>query len=203
MKTYSKLNKAICLSLLLIFGLTIFTSCERIYRKWNSNGLQVGDKLDSLNGVYVYYNANVGNVKGRNTTADGYNIGLKYQCVEFVKRYYYEHLNHKMPDSYGHAKDFYEKGLGDGKRSKRRNLIQYANPSNSKPKVDDLLVFDGTTTNKYGHVAIISKVTDSKIEIIQQNPGPYGPSREIFKLKHSNGKWKIDNNKAMGWLRKE
>ena len=203
MKIYSKFYKTICLSLLLIFGLTIFTSCERIYRKWNSNGLQVGDKVDSLNGVYVYYNANVGNVNGRNTSADGYNIGLKYQCVEFVKRYYYEYLNHKMPDSYGHAKDFYEKGLGDGKRSKRRNLIQYANPSNSKPKVDDLLVFDGTTSNKYGHVAIISKVTDSKIEIIQQKPGPYGPSRETFKLKHSNGKWKIDNTKILGWLRKE
>ena len=50
---------------------------------------------------------------------------------------------------------------------------------------------------------IVSDDTDSKIEIIQQNPGPYGPSRETFKLKHSNGKWKIDNTKILGWLRKE
>lgn len=168
------IQKSTILSLMLFCLFSFFTSCDKILPSSGTKNLKVGDKLDSLNGVYVYYNANVGNVKGRNTSADGYNIGLKYQCVEFVKRYYYQHLNHKMPDSYGHAKDFYEKGLGDGKRSKRRNLIQYANPSNSKPKVDDLLVFDGTTTNKYGHVAIISKVTDSKIEIIQQNPGPYG-----------------------------
>ncbi|MCG2431839.1 CHAP domain-containing protein [Aequorivita xiaoshiensis] len=196
-------KKSLTLSILLISTLFVFISCDKIEQRLKSKNLKIGDKVDSLNGVYVYYNANVGNVKGRNTTADGYNIGLKYQCVEFVKRYYYEHLNHKMPDSYGHAKDFYEKGLGDGKRSKRRNLIQYSNPSNSKPKVDDLLVFDGTTTNKYGHVAIISKVTDSKIEIIQQNPGRYGPSRENFKLKQSNGKWKIGNTKILGWLRKE
>ena len=66
----------------------------------------VGQKIDTLQGVYVYYNGGVGNIEGREVTKDGYNLGLRYQCVEFVKRYYYEALLHKMPDSYGHAKDF-------------------------------------------------------------------------------------------------
>lgn len=165
--------------------------------------MKVGDKVDSLNGVYVYYNNSVGNVSGRNTTADGYNLGLKYQCVEFVKRYYFEHLDHKMPDSYGHAKDFFVKGHADGKLVKHRNLVQYTNPSASMPKVNDLLVYDGTTFNKYGHVAIISKVTDNELEIIQQNPGSSGPSREIYKLIKKDGTWKIEQDKVMGWLRKE
>lgn len=163
----------------------------------------VGDKVDSLNGVYVYYNNSVGNVSGRNTTADGYNLGLKYQCVEFVERYYYEHLDHKMPDSYGHAKDFFVRGVADGTKIKSRNLVQYTNSSSSKPKVNDLLVYDGTTFNKYGHVAIISKVTNTKVEIIQQNPGAMGPSRETYKLSHKNGKWKVEQGKVLGWLRKE
>jgi len=51
----------------------------------------------------VYYNGSVGHVSGRNLVPDGYNPGLKYQCVEFVKRYYYQHLNHKIPDSYRHT----------------------------------------------------------------------------------------------------
>jgi surface antigen len=171
----------------------------------NSNtGVQkvVGNPIDSLNGVYVYYNGKVGNVIGRNTTADGYNLGLKYQCVEFVKRYYYQHLNHKMPNSYGHAKDFFDKNLSDGQYNKQRNLTQYTNHSKSKPKVDDLIIFDGTIFNKYGHVAIVSKVTDNKIEIIQQNPGPLGTSRAQMGIRKNNGVWKIQNDDVLGWLRK-
>jgi surface antigen len=169
---------------------------------FNSN-FEVGQKIDNLNGVYVYYNGGVGNVTERNITHDGYNLGLKYQCVEFVKRYYYEYLNHKMPDSYGHAKDFFNKSLKDGQKNEQRNLIQYTNLSKTKPKVDDLLIFNGTVFNKYGHVAIVSRVTDDEIEITQQNPGPYGQSRETYDLKFEKDKWKIDNDLILGWLRKE
>lgn len=167
------------------------------------NSFRLGDKIDSLNGVYVYYNDNVKNVSGRNLAPDGYNIGLKYQCVEFVKRFYYEHLNHKMPNSYGHAKDFYNHSLKDGTPNRDRNLIQYSNGSRTKPKVNDLLIFDKTAFNPYGHVAIISKVTDNKVEIIQQNPGPFISSRETFKLTKKDNKWHIHQGKILGWLRKE
>ena len=197
------IKKISLISLIVILGFSTLTSCEKCARKWKAKSMEVGDKVDSLNGVFVYYNSNTGNVLGRNTTADGYNLGLQYQCVEFVKRYYYEHLNHKMPDSYGHAKDFFVKGVADGKMVKIRNLHQYTNPSASKPKVNDLLVYDGNAFNKYGHVAIVSKVTDNKVEIIQQNPGALAPSRETYKLTKKDGKWKIEKSKALGWLRKE
>ena len=162
----------------------------------------VGQPIDSLNGVNVYFNGEVDNVSGRNLTKDNYNLGLKYQCVEFVKRYYYEHLLHKMPDSYGHAKDFYNDTLKDGDINAKRNLTQYSNPSQSKPKIDDLIVFSGTTFNKYGHVAIVSNVEEDEVEIIQQNPGPFINSRESFPLAKQDEKWKIDNHRILGWLRK-
>lgn len=162
----------------------------------------VGRRLDSLNGVYVYYNKSVKNVSGRNIAPDGYNLGLKYQCVEFVKRYYYQHLNHKMPNSYGHAKSYFNKNLKDGQNNKARGLVQYCNGSKSKPKVDDLLIFDGTTFNQFGHVAIISRVTDSDIEIVQQNAGPLGQTRAKIMLKYEKGKWTLINEKILGWLRK-
>ena len=185
---------------LLILSFVGIWTCRKTNPKTN---FPVGQQIDSLNGVYVYYNGSIDNVIGRNTTADGYNLGLKYQCVEFVKRYYYEHLKHKMPDSYGHARDFFDKTLKDGQKSKKRNLIQYTNPSVKKPKVSDLLIFDGTTHNKYGHVAIVSNVKENIIEIIQQNPGPSSKSRAVFMLDNKNGKWEIRNKQILGWLRKE
>ena len=173
------------------------------FKNYNLNSdLTIGQEIDNLNGVAVYFNGGVNNITGRNTTKDGYNLGLKYQCVEFVKRYYYQHLNHKMPDSYGNAKDFYNASLADGQLSPSRNLNQYTNPSILMPQVDDLLIFKGTLINRFGHVAIISKVSSNEIEIIQQNPGPFEKSRETFSLENKNGKWEIQDDKILGWLRK-
>ena len=195
------MNRWICLPIgMLILSFIGFWTFKNI--NFNTK-FSVGQQIDSLNGVFVYYNGGVDNVSGRNTTVDGYNLGLKYQCVEFAKRYYYDYLNHKMPDSYGHAKDFLDDSIADGQKNKKRDLTQYVNPSQTKPKDDDLIIFDGTIFNRFGHVAIISTVTDKRIEIIQQNPGPFGKSRETFLLENKNGKWKIKNKRILGWLRKE
>jgi surface antigen len=186
---------------LVITFLTIFT-LNRLYIYPFGSKYKTGQAIDSLNHVKVYFNGSVGHVEGRNTK-NGYNIGLKYQCVEFVKRYYFKHLNHKMPNSYGHAKSFFNPLIKDGKINKDRNLTQFSNPSVSKPKVNDLIIFDGHLGNKFGHVAIISNVFSNKIEIIQQNAGRYKSSRKIIELKQLiNSKWHINNSRVLGWLRK-
>lgn len=189
----------------LIIGLLILSFVGvKVFKKVRFNpNFSVGHQIDSLNGVFVYYNGGVDNVIGRNLTVDGYNLGLEYQCVEFVKRYYYEHFNHKMPNSYGHAKDFFDKKIADGQLNDQRNLKQYTNLSKTKPKIGDLLIYKSTIFNKYGHVAIVSKVNDNNIEIIQQNPGPFGKSRESYRLHNKDGKWEIKNERILGWLRKE
>lgn len=189
---------------LILLLAAVFLIAKWTFKHFNFNTTySVGQKIDSLNGVYVYYNGGVSHVSGRNLAPDGYNLGMKYQCVEFVKRYYYERLQHKMPDSYGNAKDFFDNKLGDGAKNTKRDLVQYTNPSKTKPCVDDLLVYNATVLNTYGHVAIIARVTDKDIEVIQQNPGPFGASRETFALKQENGTWVIANNRIVGWLRKE
>jgi hypothetical protein len=180
-----------------------FFAAFKFSKKVNLNPqLEVGQKVDSLNGVFVYYNGGVSNVSGRNTSPDGYNIGLKWQCVEFVKRYYFERLNHKMPDAFGNAIDFFDPNLEDSTLNVKRNLIQLKNPSKSKPQVDDLLIYDSSLTNSYGHVSIVSFIGEHEIEIIQQNPGPYGKPRERFSLTFLNDKWMIGNDRILGWLRK-
>ncbi len=160
----------------------------------------IGEAIDSFNGVEVYHNGPFSNVSGRNTTSDGYNLGLRYQCVEFVKRYYFERFDHRMPDSYGHAKDFFDPDVADGALNHRRNLLQFTNPSRLPPEVGDLIIFDGTIFNKFGHVAIVSEVTEGEIEFVQQNTGS---SRGRKGLRRKEEGWYVEDGSVLGWLRKD
>ncbi|MFC5046169.1 CHAP domain-containing protein [Aquimarina hainanensis] len=188
--------------LLIVFGVLvlIFLGIKMIKKINVNTKYQVGQVIDSLHNVKVYYNGGVSHTDGRNLSPDGYNLGIKYQCVEFVKRYYYEHLDHKMPDTYGNAKDFFDEALENGTLNKQRNLWQYHNGAIIKPKANDIIVFSSSFWNPYGHVAIIAEVTKDSVTIIQQNPGPFGESREQLVLKYEEKKYYIDNDRVLGWL---
>jgi surface antigen len=163
----------------------------------------VGEEIDQLHGVAVYHNGGVGHVDSRNLTPDDYNIGLRWQCVEFVKRYYYEHYGHKMRDASGNAKDFHNADLVDGAWNERRGLHQFDNPSADPPQVGDLVVYSDTIFNRYGHVAIVSKVDRTgELEIIQQNAGPFADTRQQYGLTENANTWRIENNRIVGWLGK-
>ncbi|WP_103865598.1 CHAP domain-containing protein [Aquimarina sp. I32.4] len=173
----------------------------KMVKKINFNTeYEVGQVIDSLHHVKVYYNGGVSHTDGRNLAPDGYNLGIKYQCVEFIKRYYYEHLNHKMPDTYGNAKDFFDETLQDGALNKQRNLLQYHNGAETKPKINDIIIFSRSLWNPYGHVAIVAETTQDSITIIQQNPGPFGESREKYRIIDKEKKYYIDNDRVLGWL---
>ena len=160
----------------------------------------MGAVIDTYNGVPVYYNGkDFKKVQGRHMTKDGYNLGLKYQCVEFVKRYYYEVYGHKMPNSYGHAKDFYDESLGDVGFNKQRGMWQYTNVREEMPKVDDILVYGPHAGNPFGHVAIITKVGDDHIELVHQNKGL--KSRQKIKLVKFMEYITIADYNIKGWLR--
>ena len=188
---------AACVLLPLIV-LALYTGVTRI----NPNSQhQVGDRLDELNGVVIYYNGGVNSVQGRNLSVDGYNLGLRYQCVEFVKRYYFERYDHRMPDSYGHAKDFFDPKLDHGTLNTQRAMLQFRNGGLEQPQPEDLLVFGPSLLNRYGHVAVIARVDQTTLEIAQQNPGPYGSSREALPLTQREGRWSIEHPRVLGWLR--
>lgn len=160
---------------------------------------KVGDVIDELNGIKVYYNGEINNISGRNLTEDGYNLGLLYQCVEFVKRYYYSYYQHKMPDSYGHAFEFFDQELGDGAFNAKRALFQFSNGSSFKPKPGDIIVFDKMPGNEFGHVAIIAALDSGNIEIIQQNV--LDKSRVSLRLVNYKDQFFVANKYVLGWLR--
>lgn len=164
--------------------------------------LRVGDVLDEYNGVQVYYNGAINHVLERNLAADGYNLGLRYQCVEFVKRYYHQRFAHRMPQDRGHAKDFFDPRVGDGALNAARGLQQFANGAGQPPREEDLVVFKPWLFNRYGHVAIVSRVGPDFVEVIQQNPGPFGTSRERYPLLRDAAGVRIDHPRLLGWLRR-
>jgi len=177
------------------------TSKNTTKKSSKSNELSTGQVIDKYKGVKVFYNGKVSNVSGRNTTSDGYNLGLKYQCVEFAKRFYYEVYDHKMPDSYGHARDFFNRSLADGELNTKRNMYQFKNGSDHKPKADDMVVIGPLSYNKFGHLFVITKVGKKSISFVQQNPGSNNPSRGEYPLHFKNGKWTIEAPGLLGWLR--
>ena len=110
-------------------------------------------------------------------------------------------VGHRMPDSHGHAVQFFDPGAGDGELNKARGLVQFRNASASAPKAGDILVFDRWQLNPYGHVAIVSRVGEGAIEIVQQNGGPFADSRETLPLSSADGRWTVRAPRALGWLR--
>lgn len=163
------------------------------------NGLRVGRTLDSYGGVPVFDNGLLFfRSYGKNYAPDGYYFGQRWQCVEFIKRFYYQNRDHKMPDVMGHAKSFFDENIPDGALNVRRGLVQYRNGSTEKPRPDDLIVF---TDTKYGHVGIVTQTGMDFIEIIQQNI--IGQTRQRFSLSASNGHFFVTAPRTpAGWLRK-
>jgi surface antigen len=157
----------------------------------------VGTKIDEYKGVAIYSNGtDYMSSHGLNFSDDGYYYGYKWQCVEYVKRFYYEKYDHVMADGAGHAKYFFNPMLEQGEINEQRGLYQYHNGGDVQPQVDDLLVFDD---GAYGHVAIISEVGDGWLEVIQQNSEV---PRERYTLTAEDGKYTISGGKkAAGWLR--
>lgn len=197
----NQMRALVLLALLTLLLLIAWAAHAAITRIDPNHRYTPGEQLDELNGVAIYYNGGVNTVQGRNLSPDGYNLGLRYQCVEFVKRYYFERHDHRMPDTYGHAKDFFNPALVDGSLNRQRAMVQFRNGSAVRPQADDLLVFAPTLLNRYGHVAIIASVTDGRLQIAQQNPGPFGRSREELELQERNGGWYIQQSQVLGWLR--
>lgn len=187
----------IIICLLLAAGSLVWSRKSEVERQVVPIGRTVGDAIDSLNGVTVHHNGGMHATHGRNVV-DGYNVGLNYQCVEFVKRYYLEHYGHRMPNSYGHAKDLFDTTLTDGALNTDRGLVQFTNPSATKPLEGDLVVLDAWFGNTFGHVAIISAVDNAEVEVIQQNTSE---SRTTYDLDHTDGRYRIESRRILGWLR--
>lgn len=158
----------------------------------------VGRSLDSYRNIQVYDNGLLYfRAYGRHFSSDGYYYGQKWQCVEFIKRFYFDSIGHRMPDVMGHAKDFFDPLLSHRGYNAQRDMVQFLNGGDEPPAPDDLLVFRDT---EYGHVAIVVSVDADRVHVIQQNI--IGRPRQTFTLRRMNGAYSIISSRSpAGWLR--
>ncbi|GAA5434992.1 CHAP domain-containing protein [Deinococcus aquaticus] len=174
-----------------------------------------GAEIGSLDGVKAYYNDGVQSPEesasgNRNYSKDGYKYeyGLKWQCVEFVRRYYYDRLGVEFVPRSGNAEDYFDKNTPNGNVNTRRKLNQFKIGSTEKPKYQDLIIFGPNPFSSVGHVAIVSSASEDNFTIAQQNVG--AKFTDTIGLEHNSvaGKkiYKISQSysslNVMGWLRK-
>jgi hypothetical protein len=124
--------------------------------------------------------------------------GLQYQCVELVMRHFKTHWNLRW---YGNAKDL----LAHAKSS---SYFASGSPADVEvwnngdgahpPKAGDMIVW---TSGTYGHVALITNVTASTVDIIEQNVSgvtPQGKYTLKFDGKTVAGRWSQPG--PAGWI---
>ena len=164
-----------------------------------SNQIKCGDSIGSHNGITAYYNDGFNSCGlGRHMSSDGYSYGFKWQCVEYIRRYYKDYYKHEM-SRWGNASDYFRNNLAHGAINTERNLIQYKNGHTEKPKEGDILVFQNIAP-PYGHVRLVTKVNGSVINVIEQNTGTSCYS--TLGLSKNGNNWLI-SDECTGFLRKE
>lgn len=127
-------------------------------------------------------------------------FGLHYQCVEFIKRYYSQALQVDTHEWKGNAAQYF-----DADNIRQTGLVANANGSTVEPQPNDILVFASPTDaeTRNGHVAIISAVAETFVEVVEQNWSPTGRAR-LALVRKSNGGFLIKDRsqyKVLGWLR--
>lgn len=191
-------------AVLAILCLTIFR-IDMIPNSVREKRLFPGDAIDSIDGVYVYYNGSRNNAYGLHITPEGYYLGRKYQSDEFVRRYYLKRYKHKMSDHYRRISDLFDTTVRDGGFNQLTGLRQYNNPSTMQPQRGDIVIFGATFFDSQGMVGIISEVNEDHVEIVMQNNIDSSDTRIDIELLYVDGKWLIEEDWAvlLGWLRKE
>jgi len=126
--------------------------------------------------------------------------GLKYQCVEYVRRFYHLVKGIETRDGMpgrgwdGNANAYYSSAGEMG-------LEALVNGGPTPPLPDDIITFEGGV---HGHVAIITDVTDAHIEFIEQNFSPSGTGLVAYDpVTHRVADRQVRGNTlaVKGWLR--
>ncbi|WP_133011979.1 bifunctional glutathionylspermidine amidase/synthase [Marinomonas flavescens] len=142
---------------------------------------------------------------------DGVYMGHKWQCVEFVRRWWYLNRGYIF-DDVAMAYDIFRltsvRVLADGSRLP---LKSFRNGSLRHPEVGALLIWsEGGEFEVTGHVAIVTEVYPDKLRLVEQNVGhqiwPKGQnySRELpARISDDGGYWlrcSYGDASILGWV---
>lgn len=150
-----------------------------------------GTYVGKFHEVCAYSNGTTGYVGPYDT------YGYRYQCVEWVNRFYVQMMVHKNMRGSGNANQYYDKYDTLG-------LNRYPNGGTEPPKPADILCSNG---GQYGHIAIVREVGSNYVKVIQQNwYNDYRDSAMVLSMAVSGGHYTVSgfnsNYPIQGWLRK-
>jgi hypothetical protein len=157
-----------------------------------------GTNLGSFNGVTAFSNGSAGHYSGVSNTVNGIYTGIKWQCVEYVRRYYLIVFGMDLGSLYrGNANTWYD-------NASQMGLSRYPNGSTTAPQVGDVITSRG---GSFGHVAIIRSVTSNQVCTIQQNfSNETSDTNRCLSLSVSGGTYTVGGFNSsypiQGWLRK-
>jgi surface antigen len=163
--------------------------------------IKKGIVVGSLDGVPGYFNGlQVGADYGSNFASNETYLGLKWQCVEYIRRYYFKVFGIYLKFT-GNAKMWKIAGVADGARApaSKHGLLQYnyLDGFSVKPQRGDIIVW---TAGDFGHVAIVGTATDDVISLAQQNVNKV-IFRSDVELQKSGDRWKIKGSEPAALLR--
>lgn len=166
-------------------------------------GLPFGSYLGQFRAVSVYSNETVSRYQCYYTSdcknyVGGVYTGVKWQCVEYVRRYYLTVFRTDLAARWtGDAYYWYENATAMGLDRHQNGVSQ------SAPQVGDILASKDTSTG-VGHVAIVKRVTDNRLYTAQQNFSNDAADldKELILTRNSNGTYTVSGYAGIqGWLR--
>ncbi|MBX7044621.1 MAG: T9SS type A sorting domain-containing protein [Ignavibacteria bacterium] len=157
-----------------------------------------GTPLGEYNGVICYSNGNTGYASNQTNYQNGTNTGMKWQCPEYINRYYVivYSMNIRNQAS-NNANDYYYTATA-------RGLQAFTNGGTTAPQVGNIVCSQG---GDFGHVGLVRAVGSNYVDIIQQNW--FNNSGDVIRrlsMTVSNGHYTIEGFSSsypiVGWLRK-
>ncbi|CAF3518297.1 unnamed protein product [Rotaria socialis] len=155
--------------------------------------------------VPVYSNGDDSFFSGKSNFLYGVYTGVKWQCVEYARRWLFIRKGCTFADVYS-ANDMwyklsYVEQVVDGKRFP---LKTYPNGSPTKPKTESLIIYERNSKLPFGHVAVIVDVVPGYIRVAEQNYYYYYWSNSYARqipLAYKNGRYYIeDHDRIYGWM---
>jgi len=152
-----------------------------------------------INGVTIYDRPKKGkkddtyHVANKRGAYDGMVYGLKYQCVEFARRYYIQKFHVTFPEVDNAYDLFNLKHATDLRTKKKIRFHAIPNSMDVWPQRGDMIIWKSEGQyHPTGHVAIMKEVVNrSIVTIVEQNGKTKNGQRNI----------QIHHPGILGWIR--
>jgi surface antigen len=124
------------------------------------SSVKFGAYLGAFNNVLVFSNGHSDYVSMKDNLVGTVNLGTKWQCVEYVRRFYLGSFGVDLSQFHrGDANTWFDS-------ADRMKLRRFQNGGTAPPQGGDILASDG---GSHGHLAIVRSVTPTEVCTVQQN----------------------------------